>query len=72
MTAPEPGDATQPLVWEKSRRCDTNTCVEVAGIPLAPTVFVRDGKDPDGTVVSIPADDWHAFLDEINAGKHRF
>lgn len=66
MTTPE-GD----LAWERSRRCDTNTCVEVAPDLSDEKVYVRDGKDPEGAIVTFPAADWEEFLEEVAAGKHQ-
>lgn len=66
---------TQPnryedVVWERSGRCDTNTCVEVA--PTEDQVLVRDGKNPTGHVLTFDKAGWNQFLDDIVAGKHRF
>lgn len=61
---------TQEPNWQRSRRCDTNTCVEVAD--TGPTVLVRNSTNPDGPVLSIPAQDWDGFRREILAGDYHF
>ena len=33
--------------WRKSSHCDTNTCVEI--MVANDTVYIRDGKNPDGS-----------------------
>ncbi|WP_216211741.1 DUF397 domain-containing protein [Amycolatopsis aidingensis] len=38
----------------------SNECVEVAHRPRI--VGIRDSKDPDGGMLTVPADGWSAFL----------
>ncbi|MEV1286955.1 DUF397 domain-containing protein [Micromonospora sp. NPDC049679] len=52
--------------WRRSRRCDSNTCVEVASAGAA--VAMRDGKDPDGVILVFSRDDWAAFVAGLRAG----
>ncbi|HEU5110006.1 MAG TPA: DUF397 domain-containing protein [Micromonosporaceae bacterium] len=56
-----------PLVWRRSGRCDSATCVEVA--VDGDRVGVRDGKDPDGAVLWFSIEEWTAFTDGIRAGE---
>ncbi|MFC7530770.1 DUF397 domain-containing protein [Actinoplanes sp. GCM10030250] len=58
---------SRDLDWKRSRYCADNACVEVAddGHDI---VSVRDGKHPDGPVLSFPADNWKAFMSDVNAG----
>ncbi|MFI9024906.1 DUF397 domain-containing protein [Streptomyces sp. NPDC053560] len=52
------------LVWFKSSYSGTNggDCVEVAVVPGADTVRVRDSKEIRGTEVRVPAASWAAFI----------
>lgn len=68
-SSPEP-DVTLP--WKRSSRCDTNTCVETANVVPGQNVYLRDGKQPVGPVLSFPADDWEQFLLNVKAGDHHF
>jgi len=59
--------ATQaPLVWRKSGRCDSGTCVEIAS--SGDGVAMRDSKEPDGPVLHIARDQWTDFLAGVRAG----
>lgn len=49
-------------MWVKSRRCDSNGCVEV--MDREETVLMRNSQDPDGPVVEFTAEEWNEFLDE--------
>jgi hypothetical protein len=51
---------TEHLVWRKSQRCDSGTCVEVAA--TAERVFMRDSKHPDGPLLSVDHTQWDEFL----------
>jgi hypothetical protein len=48
-------------VWRKSSRSGGggNECVEVAFVPGA--TALRDSKNPDGGVLFLPSNGWHAF-----------
>ncbi len=53
---------TSKPAWRVSTHTGGNgNCVEVAN--AARTVMVRDTKDRDGVVLSIPAGAWRAFTD---------
>ena len=58
-------DGTSALSWRKSSHSGNNggDCVEVAD--TARVVLVRDTKDRDGAVLSIPADVWRTFTATI-------
>jgi Domain of unknown function (DUF397) len=77
MTAPEPDS----IVWHTSSYSTNEgacvevgwrtssythgsaTCVEVA--PAPDRVLVRDSKNPDGPVLTLPAPAWRAFLSTV-------
>lgn len=48
--------------WRRSSRSGANgdNCVEVATTP--DRVLVRDSKDPDGGMLSVPAEAFRAFI----------
>ncbi len=64
--APELAD----VVWRKSSYSDggADNCVEVADGP-APTVPVRDSKNPAGPVLLFPAGAWSAFIRTVKSGR---
>ncbi|MFG2284596.1 DUF397 domain-containing protein [Streptomyces sp. NPDC048595] len=57
-------------VWRKSSYSDggEHNCVEVAD-GLAPTVPVRDSKNPAGPVLLFPAGAWSAFIRTVKSGR---
>ncbi|HWM37264.1 MAG TPA: DUF397 domain-containing protein [Streptomyces sp.] len=57
-------------VWRKSRYSngDGGDCVEVAD-GVSGAVPVRDSKQPDGSVLVFPADDWTAFVAAVKGGR---
>ncbi|MFE6333645.1 DUF397 domain-containing protein [Streptomyces sp. NPDC057798] len=58
-----------PLTWFKSSFSsdDGPDCVEVAISPTAPTIHVRDSKDPDGVHLAFGDDAWSAFVNIYSA-----
>ena len=55
------------LVWRKARSSVNNgACVEVAS--LGDGVAVRDSKNPDGSLLSYSAAEWHSFLAGVKKG----
>ena len=54
------------LVWRKSARCDSASCVEVA--PIAGGMAMRDSKDPDGPILRFTRAQWAVFLTGARAG----
>lgn len=58
------------VAYQQSSFCSGGNCVE-AGHHDG-TVLVRDGKDPDGTVLDFPVDFWNSFLDHIADGNLTF
>ena len=54
------------LIWRRSRRCDSNTCVEVA--TADGQVYLRDSKDTAGPVLSFTPTAWRGFIAGVKAG----
>lgn len=53
--------------WRKSSYSTSQAnCVQVA--LGAPTIGVRDSKDPDGPVLAVPSGRWSAFLRGVATG----
>jgi hypothetical protein len=55
------------LGWQRSTRCDSVTCVEVA--MLGERIAVRDGKAPDGAILFFSPAEWAAFVAGVKAGE---
>ncbi|SDY51505.1 protein of unknown function [Micromonospora pattaloongensis] len=55
------------IEWRRSRRCDSNTCVEVASVGGA--IAMRDGKEPEGNILIFSRADWTAFVTGVRAGE---
>ena len=52
--------------WCKSSYSTQNgSCVEVARLPRATAVAVRDSQDPHGPVLTFTVSNWQAFLGQI-------
>jgi hypothetical protein len=49
-----------PLSWKKSTASGSGACVEVA--KAGGMVFIRDSKDPSGSVLAFSRKEWGAFL----------
>ncbi|GAA1409187.1 DUF397 domain-containing protein [Catellatospora coxensis] len=56
----------ETTVWLKSKRCDSNACVEVALI--GQVVAMRDSKDPDGPILRFTRQEWDAFTAGLHEG----
>jgi hypothetical protein len=56
--------------WRKSSYSSSNggQCVEVAELPVA-VVAVRDSKDPEGSKLIFPAEEWRSFIAGVKAGE---
>ncbi|WP_301174162.1 DUF397 domain-containing protein [Actinomadura geliboluensis] len=56
--------------WRKSTHSDHQggECVEVAG--LAPSVGVRDSKDPDGPKLTFSVAAWSVFARSVKNSEH--
>jgi hypothetical protein len=55
------------VVWRRSTRCESNSCVEVGFLPTQ--VAMRDSKDAHGPVLLFSAAEWAAFLDGARRGE---
>jgi hypothetical protein len=55
--------------WRKSSACNgASACVEVQTLPDG-SVLMRDGKDPDGPVLTFTYGEWCAFVAGVVAGE---
>ncbi|GAB7043208.1 MULTISPECIES: DUF397 domain-containing protein [Catenuloplanes] len=54
------------VAWQRSTRCDTSSCVEVARESSG--ARVRNSTDPAGPVLIFSTEAWRALVEEI----HRF
>jgi hypothetical protein len=64
-------EKSPPLVWHRSTRCSSGTCVEVAKVGTPRTVSevrVRDSKDPRSPELAFGAESWHAFVEGVKNG----
>ncbi|WP_019631432.1 DUF397 domain-containing protein [Actinomadura atramentaria] len=53
--------------WRKSTRSnDGGDCVEVRN--TQPSVNVRDSKNPDGPIITVPRAAWNTLHTHINSG----
>ncbi|WP_026341387.1 DUF397 domain-containing protein [Actinomadura atramentaria] len=53
--------------WRKSARSNNGgACVEVRN--TQPAVNVRDSKDPDGPIITVPRAAWNALHAHVNSG----
>ncbi|WP_026341389.1 DUF397 domain-containing protein [Actinomadura atramentaria] len=60
-------DSPSTYGWRKSTRSnDGGNCVELRN--TRPSVDVRDSKDPDGPVVTVPRAAWSALHTKIQSG----
>jgi hypothetical protein len=56
------------LIWIKSSySASQGDCVEVAA--TADGRYVRDSKNPEGTVLQFSADAWREFTDAVKEGR---
>jgi Domain of unknown function (DUF397) len=55
--------------FRRSSFCADKACVEVAHV--AGDVLMRDGKQPDGPVLTFSRQTWAEFLDGAAAGEFR-
>lgn len=58
------------ISWQRSSRCDSSSCVEVAS--LDNEIVVRDSKDPQGPVLRFTRNEWIAFIGGVEDGEFRF
>jgi len=63
-------EQTAALVWRKSGRCDSNTCVEVAEV--GHDIAIRDSKRPDGPTLLFTRAEWDAFVGGVHDGDFLF
>ncbi|MFF5080650.1 DUF397 domain-containing protein [Actinoplanes sp. NPDC000266] len=58
------------LRWQRSRRCSSGTCVEVA--QADGNILVRDSKNPGGAVLSFDPSEWRAFVEGVKQDEFSF
>jgi predicted secreted Zn-dependent protease len=56
--------------WRKSSSCASGACVEVA--MHGDNFIVRDSKNPSGPALAFTPEEWHAFVQGVNAGEFTF
>ncbi len=56
--------------WQKSSRCSSNACVEVAKVD--DEYLVRDSKNPQAPHLTFTSEEWAAFVEGVTAGEFRF
>lgn len=57
------------IVWRRSSRCESGTCVEVAVLQDGNTL-VRDSKqNSDGPVLRYAPNEWKAFIEGVKKGE---
>jgi len=62
MSTPDSGH--HDITWHKaSRSVGNGECVEISSHPGL--VWIRDSKNPEGPVLSYPADAFRTFLDAV-------
>ncbi|WP_433373389.1 DUF397 domain-containing protein [Actinoplanes sp. CA-142083] len=61
---------TKHAQWQRSSRCGTGTCVEVAEVDGQ--IWVRDSKAQDGPALSFTKEEWTAFVDGVADGEFRY
>ncbi|MFO7251404.1 MAG: DUF397 domain-containing protein [Actinomycetes bacterium] len=61
------GQRVEITAWRKSSHSNpAGNCIEVGKVPGG--VAVRDGKNPDGPILTFSRDAWRAFLDAVRSG----
>lgn len=55
--------------FRKSKRSNSDNCVEVADLTAKPGVLVRDSKDPEGPQLGFDAAGWGSFLAGAKDGQ---
>ena len=55
------------LAWLRPKMCAAANCVEVA--LTDDSVFIRDGKNPEGPALRFDHEEWRAFRASIAAGQ---
>ncbi|MBK6873734.1 MAG: DUF397 domain-containing protein [Kineosporiaceae bacterium] len=66
MTSTELPD-NDALTWLRPTMCAASNCVEVA--LTDDSVYVRDGKNPEGPALRFDHEEWRAFRASIAAGQ---
>jgi hypothetical protein len=54
---------TIPLVWRRSPRCDSVTCVEIA--EHEGHIFLRNSTSPTGPILTFTRDEWEPFVEAV-------
>jgi hypothetical protein len=57
------------LNWQKSRRSSPNgNCVELAALPSADGIAIRNSRDPDGPALIYTVEEIEAFIRGVRDG----
>jgi len=55
--------------WQRSARCTSGTCIEVAKV--ADRVLIQDSKSPDAGALSFTRQEWEAFIQAVKRDEFR-
>jgi hypothetical protein len=66
---PADAAAASALIWRRSTRCSTNSCVEVADLADG-GVAIRDGKSgASSPILVFGGEEWRTFVADVKAGE---
>ena len=65
----ESGSELNDLVWRRSRRCDTNACVEIARLEPGSGVAMRNSQTPREAILHFPPAAWTDFVEAVRRGE---
>lgn len=55
------------LLWKKSSASGVGNCVEVA--KAQEMMFVRDSKNPEGSILAFSTAEWNAVMIDVRIGQ---
>jgi len=60
-------EGSEHLTWQKSSRCGSNACAEVAVDGMA--VHLRNSQDPVAQRLVFSHEEWTSFVEGVKAGE---